>query len=49
MKFFKINAYYNVINNGTISKIELWSDKIHLLDKGKIKVMKNLKSSFNYF
>ena len=40
---------YSFINNGAVSKIELWTDRIHLLDSGKTKIVNNLISSFNYF
>ena len=36
-------------NNGAVSKIDLWTDGIHLLDSGKTKIANNLISSFNYF
>ena len=40
---------YNFIDNGAISKIDLWTDGIHLLDSGKTKIVNRLISSFNYF
>ena len=40
---------YSFINNGAVSKIDLWTDRIHLLDSGKTKIVNNLISSFNYF
>ena len=40
---------YSFINNGAVSKIDLWTDRIHLLDSGKIKIANNLMSSINYF
>ena len=35
--------------NGAVSKIDLWTDGIHLLDSAKTKIVNNLISSFNYF
>ena len=40
---------YSFINNGEVSKIDLWTDRIRLLDSGKTKIVNNLLSSFNYF
>ena len=40
---------YSFINNGAVSKIDLWTDGIHLFDSGKTKIENNLISSFNYF
>ena len=40
---------YSFINNGAVSKIDLWTDGIHLLEKGKTKIANNLISNFNYF
>ena len=40
---------YDFINNGAVSKIDLSTDGIHLLDSGKTKIANNLISSFNYF
>ena len=40
---------YNVIDNGAVSKIDLWTDGIHLLDSSKTKIANNLLRSFNYF
>ena len=40
---------YSFINNGAVSKIDLWTDGIHLLDGGKTKIANNLTVSFNYF
>ena len=41
---------YSFTNNGAaVSKIDLWTDGIHLLDSGKTKIANNLISSFNYF
>ena len=40
---------YSFINNGAVSKIDLWTDGIHLLEIGKTKIANNLISSFNYF
>ena len=33
---------YNFINKGTVSKIDLWTDGIHLLDSGKTKIANKL-------
>ena len=40
---------YSFINKGAVSKIDFWTDGIHLLDSGKTKIANNLISSFNYF
>ena len=40
---------YSFINNGAVSKIDLWNDGIHLLESGKTKIANNLISSSNYF
>ena len=43
---------FNFIDNGAVSKMDLWADRIHLLhllDSGKTKIVNNLISSFNYF
>ena len=40
---------YSFINNGAVSKIDPWTDGIHLLEKGKTKIANNLISNFNYF
>ena len=40
---------YSFINNGAVSKIDLWTDGIHLLDSGKTKIANKLISTFNYF
>ena len=40
---------YNFVDNGAISKTDLWTDGIHLLESGIRKIAKNLISSFNYF
>ena len=39
---------YSFINSGAVSKIDLWTDGVHLLDSGKTKIANNLRSSFNY-
>ena len=39
---------YSFINSGAVSKIDLWTDGVHLLDNGKTKIANNLRSSFNY-
>ena len=38
---------YNFIDNGAISTTDLWTDGIHLLESGIMKITKNLISSFN--
>ena len=40
---------YNFTDNGAVSKIDLWTDGIHLFDSGKTKIVNDLISSFNYF
>ena len=40
---------YIFINKGAVSKIDLWTDGIHLLDSDKTKIANNLIRSFNYF
>ena len=40
---------YNFTDNGAVSKIDLWTDGIHLFDSGKTKIVTELISSFNYF
>ena len=40
---------YSFINNGAVSKIDLWTDGIRPLESGKTKTANNLISSFNYF
>ena len=40
---------YSFANNGAFSKIDLWTDRIYLLDSGKTKTANKLISSFNYF
>ena len=40
---------YNFIDNGVVSKIDLWTDGIQILDSDKTKTANNLISSFNYF
>ena len=40
---------YSFINNGVVSKIDLWTGEIHLPDSGKTKIANNVRSSFNYF
>ena len=40
---------YSCINNGAVSKIDLWTDGIRLLESGQTKIANNLISSFNYF
>ena len=40
---------YNFVDNGPVSKIDLWTDKIHILDRGKTKIANNMINSFNYF
>ena len=33
---------YNFIDNGAVSKIDLWTDGIHLFDSGKTKIVNDL-------
>ena len=40
---------YSFINNGAVSKVDLWTDGIHLHGSGKRKIANNLISNFNYF
>ena len=40
---------YSFINNGAVSRTDLWTDGIHLVDSGKTKIANSLISSFNYF
>ena len=40
---------FDFTENGAVSKMNLWTDGIHLLDSGKTKIANNLISNFNYF
>ena len=33
-----IEHRYNFIDNGAVSKVDLWTDGVHLLDSGKTKI-----------
>ena len=37
-----IEYIYNFMDNGAVSKIDLWTDRIHLLDSGKTKIANKL-------
>ena len=40
---------YKFIDNGAVSKKDLWTDGIHLLNSGKTKIANNLINSFLIF
>ena len=47
------NAYtkygFHFVDNGAVSKCDLWKDGIHLLETGKVIIANNCISSINYF
>ena len=40
---------FHFVDNGAVSKCDLWKDGIHLLETGKIIIANNFISSINYF
>ena len=40
---------FHFVDNGAVSKCELWKDGIHLLETGKLIIANNFISSINYF
>ena len=40
---------FHFVDNGVVSKCDLWKDGIHLLETGKAIIANNLISSINYF
>ena len=39
----------DILDNGAVSKCDLWKDGIHLLETGKAIMANNFISSINYF
>ena len=40
---------FHFVDNGAVSKCDLWKDGIHLLETGKVIIANNFISSINYF
>ena len=40
---------FHFVDNGAVSKCDLWKDDIHLLETGKVIIANNFISSINYF
>ena len=40
---------FHFVDNGTVSKCDVWKDGIHLLETGKVIIANNFISSINYF
>ena len=40
---------FKFVDNGAVSKSDLWKDAIHLLESGKVIIAINFINSINYF